>query len=170
MQKILTIIIATISLLISSNVVAQEQTSFPLSEASISDTITTLSKNQLIKADSIFFEVFSTETVRKTTTDTQEAKKKNKNFKFSLLGGPGYSPDYGFTLGISTLMTFKTVKSDTSLIKSVIPIHFSMSFGCPIGFTVLSRPYIYFKKDRIRLQGYYEYKHTTENYYGVGYT
>ena len=75
MQKILTIIIATISLLISSNAVAQEQTSFPLSEASISDTITTLSKNQLIKADSIFFEVFSTETVRKTTTDTQEAKK-----------------------------------------------------------------------------------------------
>ena len=169
MQKILTIIIATISLLISSNVVAQEQTSFPLFDASISDTLTTLSTNPLFKADSIFIKVSSKGEVDKTNADSKEGNRKNRNFKFSLLGGPGYSPDYGFTIGISTLMTFKTVKSDTSLMKSVIPIHFSMSFGCPIGFTVLSRPYIYFKKDKIRLQGYYEYKHTIENYYGVGY-
>ena len=80
MQKILTIIIATISLLISSNVVAQEQTSFPLFDASISDTLTTLSTNPLFKADSIFIKVSSKVEVDKTKADSKEAKRKNKNF------------------------------------------------------------------------------------------
>ena len=100
----------------------------------------------------------------------KKKEKKDKNFKFSILGGPGYSPDYGFSIGLSTLMTFRAVKSDTSLQRSVIPLNFTMSFGKPLGFTLISKPYIYFKDDKIRLQGLYEYKHTGENYYGVGYT
>ena len=72
MQKILTIIIATISLLISSNAVAQEQTSFPLFDASISDTLTTLSTNPLFKADSIFIKGSSKGEVDKTNADSKE--------------------------------------------------------------------------------------------------
>lgn len=172
MQKIFTIAVAIIVLLLSGNVVAQEQTTLPPLDTPPLDSIPTTIT--LLNIDTTSVDDFTIEGVKSLETDSTKIKKKEKNegknFRFSVLGGPGYSPDYGFTVGLSTLMTFKTVKSDTALKRSVIPIHFSMSFGKPLGFTVLSRPYIYFKDDKIRLQGYYEFKHTNENYYGVGYT
>ena len=169
MQKYIIKIFAIIALLIAGDVVAQELTS----SFQLADTILTQEPSLQFETEAQEAEEITIEAAKKDTTKFSLFKRKNKNndknFKFSLLGGPGYSPDYGFTIGISTLMTFKTVKADTALTRSVIPIHFSMSFGKPIGFTVLSRPYIYFKDDKIRLQGYYEYKHTNENYYGIGY-
>ncbi|MEG1573753.1 MAG: BamA/TamA family outer membrane protein, partial [Bacteroidales bacterium] len=37
------------------------------------------------------------------------------------------------------------------------------------GFVLSIKPQIFFKKDKIRLLGLYEYKNTNDNYYGVGY-
>lgn len=167
-------ILATAMLLISANGVAQEtpqSTTLPIATQETTNLADIATHLESDTAKTVNLTVDTATQIESDSTATdKKKKKKDKNLKFSLLGGPGYSPDYGFTIGISTLTTFKTVKSDTSLMRSVIPIHFSMSFGCPLGFTVLSRPYIYFKEDKIRLQGYYEYKHTNENYYGVGYS
>lgn len=171
MQKRLTTILATIYILISSNVVAQELPSSSTIHPLTPDTTIHTNIITPLHIDTTTIEEFSIETGQIDTipSNTKENAKEGKNFKFSILGGPGYSPDYGFSIGLSTLMTFKTVKTDTALIRSVIPINFTMSFGKPLGFTVLSKPYIYFKNDKIRLQGLYEYKHTCENYYGIGY-
>lgn len=101
--------------------------------------------------------------------EAKKAKKKNKNFKFSILGGPGYTPDYGFLIGGAALFSFSADKRDTALQRSVIPVNFGLTFSKPLGFYILVKPQIFFKKDRIRLFGIYEYENNNDNYYGVGY-
>lgn len=96
-------------------------------------------------------------------------KKKNKNLRFSILGGPGYSPDYGFVIGGASLFTFSVNKKDSALQRSVLPVNFGLTFSKPMGFNISIKPQIFFKEDRIRLQGVYEYKNTNDNYYGIGY-
>ena len=96
-------------------------------------------------------------------------KKGDRNFKFSILGGPGYTPDYGFLIGGAALLSFSADKKDTALQRSVIPVNFGLTFSKPLGFYILVKPQIFFRKDRIRLFGTYEYKNNNDNYYGVGY-
>ncbi len=180
MQKIYIKIFTTIILLFSINIQAQELSNDTISCNELTLTLDSLltqypdsanirySDEEIAKINKIL-DALSTG-VDIESNKKKKKEKKDKNFKFSILGGPGYSPDYGFSIGLATLMTFRAVKSDTSLQRSVIPLNFTMSFGKPLGFTLISKPYIYFKDDKIRLQGLYEYKHTGENYYGVGYT
>lgn len=96
-------------------------------------------------------------------------KKGDRNFKFSILGGPGYTPDYGFLIGGAALLSFSADKKDTALQRSVVPVNFGLTFSKPLGFYILVKPQIFFRKDRIRLFGTYEYKNNNDNYYGVGY-
>lgn len=96
-------------------------------------------------------------------------EKKEKNFKFSILGGPGYTPDYGFLIGGAALFSFSADKRDSALQRSVIPVNFGLTFSKPVGFYILIKPQIFFKKDKIRLFGTFEYENNNDNYYGVGY-
>lgn len=154
-------------MIFAPDIFAQEQDSAFMPPAIPSDSMRVAMDIATSNRDSV---IVSENISLPAKSNKKKKDKSSKNFKFSILGGPGYSPDYGFSIGLATLMTFRTVKSDTSLQRSVIPINFNLTFGKPMGFTVISKPYIYFKEDRIRLQGLYEYKHTGENYYGVGYS
>ena len=114
-----------------------------------------------------------------TTADKQEVPwheliqekegKKERNFKYNILGGPGYTPDFGFVLGGSVLGTFSTAPADTTLLRSVMPLAFAVTFGEKIGFNLMFYPQFYFKGDRFRLTGKFAVKNASDNYYGVGF-
>ncbi|MGL4411288.1 MAG: BamA/TamA family outer membrane protein [Bacteroidales bacterium] len=95
--------------------------------------------------------------------------KKSKNFKYSILGGPGYTPDFGFVVGGSFLTTFSTAPSDSTLLRSVLPLSFGLTFGRRVGFNFMLYPQLYFKGDRFRLTGRFIFKNAADNYYGVGF-
>lgn len=95
--------------------------------------------------------------------------KSQKNLRFSILGGPGYTPDFGFLVGGSALFTFKTHPSDPNLQRSVLPLSFGLTFSKPFGVNVMLKPQMFFKEDKYRLFGTFLYKNTNDNYYGVGY-
>ncbi len=92
---------------------------------------------------------------------------KQKNLKFSMLGGPGYTPDYGFLIGGSALFTFSTNQYDTLLNRSVLPIAFAyMTEG---GGSMIIGPQLFFNQNRFRVFGQVSLNNTIDNYYGVGY-
>ncbi|PWJ44816.1 BamA/TamA family outer membrane protein [Sediminitomix flava] len=107
-----------------------------------------------IKAD-------STALLQETDTTKQE-----KNFRFSILGGPGYTPDFGFLIGGSMLFTFRT-EDDPDLKRSVVPFAFAVMFEG--GLNLLTRPQLFFNEDRFRLFGNFSYVNIQDNYYGVGF-
>ncbi len=92
-----------------------------------------------------------------------------KNLRFSVLGGPGYTPDYGFLIGGSALMTFDMPNMEGFERRSVVPAAFSLSFGGGVSLSFVSRPQLFIKQDRIRILGEFIYANLTNNYYGVGY-
>ncbi len=102
------------------------------------------------------------------TSETPVVKKK-RNARFSILGGPGYAPESGVLLGGSVLATFKINPSDTIQPRSVVPMAFGVMLTNGGGFTLISRPQLFFKHDRYRLEGQYSFKKTIDHYYGVGY-
>ncbi|NLR94195.1 MULTISPECIES: BamA/TamA family outer membrane protein [Flammeovirga] len=106
----------------------------------------------------------STNTLKK---DTTKVEKKRKNLRFSILGGPGYTPDYGFLIGASALFTFSTDTTDKKMNRSVVPIAGAwLSSG---GFNLLIKPQLFFNHDRFRYFGQIQYLNNINNYYGVGF-
>ena len=96
-----------------------------------------------------------------------DSAKEQRNLRFSMLGGPGYTPDYGVLLGGSALFTFSANVQDTALKRSVVPIAFAwMVKG---GGMILVRPQFFFRQDRFRIFGELRLAYTLDNYYGVGY-
>lgn len=96
-----------------------------------------------------------------------DSLKQKKNVRFSILGGPGYTPDYGFLIGGSALFTFSTNVEDSTLKRSVLPIAFAyMTNG---GGSMIIRPQLFFNHDRFRIFGQFSMNSTLDNYYGVGY-
>ncbi|MGB0837323.1 MAG: BamA/TamA family outer membrane protein [Flavobacteriaceae bacterium] len=99
--------------------------------------------------------------------ELRKLKKQNKNYRYSILGGPGYTPDYGFLIGGSALVTFSTDFKDKELKRSVMPFAFSYIFEG--GGSLQVKPQIFFNKDKFRIFGNFYFKKTFDNYYGVGY-
>ncbi|MGL4293833.1 MAG: BamA/TamA family outer membrane protein [Bacteroidales bacterium] len=121
----------------------------------------------------ILFSIIATTIMAKQTwsetKDTTSHNIKEKNLRFSILGGPGYTPDFGFVIGGSALFTFSTNPSDSSLQRSVLPLSFGITFAKPLGVNAMLKPQLFFKEDKMRLFGTFIYKNTNDNYYGVGY-
>ncbi|MFR9602573.1 MAG: BamA/TamA family outer membrane protein [Rikenellaceae bacterium] len=93
-----------------------------------------------------------------------------KNLRFSILGGPGYTPDYGFLVGGSALITFDMPGMKGFERRSVLPVAFSLSFSKSVSVSFLVRPQLFLKGDQIRIMGDYIYSNLSSNYYGVGFT
>ena len=91
-----------------------------------------------------------------------------RNFHYNILGGPSFSPDFGFLVGGSALMTFRMNPKDTTMRRSVLP--FAMAFIFKGGLNIQVKPQLFFKNDRFRIFGQFTYKNTQENFYGVGYS
>lgn len=91
-----------------------------------------------------------------------------RNLHYNILGGPSYTPDFGFLIGGSALMTFRMNPSDTTQQRSVVPMAIAFMFNG--GLNLFSKPQLFFKGDRFRIFGQFSYKNTQENFYGIGYT
>lgn len=102
--------------------------------------------------------------------DSTNTIKRNKNAKFSILGGPGYTPDYGILLGGSMLVTFQANKTNNNQPRSVLPLAFAVTLAKGGGFSSTLRPQIFLNNDKIRITGQFLYKNNPDNFYGVGYT
>ena len=100
--------------------------------------------------------------------DSLYNREKSKNLKTTFIAGPSYTPDYGFIVGGTALMTFKLNPSDSLQLRSVIPAFFSIMFKG--GFSVDSQPELYFKGDKFRIRGLMEYRNTKDFFYGIGYS
>ena len=90
-----------------------------------------------------------------------------RNFHYNILGGPGYTPDFGLVVGGSSLMTFRINPNDSTQKRSIIPLTFA--FVINGGMNVMVKPQLFFKDDKFRIFGTFLFKNTLENYYGVGY-
>ena len=82
------------------------------------------------------------------------------------IGRTSFSPDFGFLVGGSALMTFRMNPKDTTMRRSVLP--FAMAFIFKGGLNIQVKPQLFFKNDRFRIFGQFTYKNTQENFYGVG--
>lgn len=91
-----------------------------------------------------------------------------RNLHYNILGGPSYSPDFGAILGGSALLTFRMNPSDTTQLRSVVPM--AVAFMFKGGINLFTKPQLFFKGDRFRIFGKFAYKNTEENFYGIGYT
>lgn len=92
-----------------------------------------------------------------------------RNLRFSALGGPGYTPDFGFLVGGSALFTFSMDRADSTLQRSVVPFAFGITFAKPMGLNIQIKPQLFFKGDKVRMFGSYLLKNSNDNYYGVGF-
>lgn len=64
-------------------------------------------------------------------------------------------------------MTFRMNPSDTTQLRSVVPMAIAFMFNG--GINLFSKPQLFFKGDRFRIFGKFSYKNTEENFYGIGY-
>ncbi len=122
-------------------------------------------------------QTLSAQETQETTQETQETQeeetketKERKNLRFSIIGGPGYTPDYGFLVGGSSLFTFDMPGMRGYQKRSVVPLAFSLSFSKSVSLSFLIRPQLFIADDNIRVKGEFIYSNLTGNYYGVGYT
>lgn len=128
----------------------------------ISVTLTTVAKEEsLAKTD-------STTTTILTKKELHRQRVAQRNFHYNILGGPSYTPDFGFLIGGSALMTFRMNPQDTTMRRSVIPMALAFMFEGG-GLNLMVKPQLFFKDDKFRIFGVLNYKNTRENFYGIGY-
>lgn len=116
--------------------------------------------------------VFNSDSLRgdTSTLSKRELRKQRvakRNLHYNILGGPSYTPDFGFLIGGSALMTFSMHPGDSTLQRSVVPM--AIAFMFKGGLNLFSKPQLFFKGDRFRIFGQFSYKNTQENFYGIGY-
>lgn len=99
--------------------------------------------------------------------ELRRQKVAKRNFHYNILGGPSYTPDFGFLIGGSALMTFKMNPKDSIQKRSVVPMAIAVTFNG--GLNLFTKPQLFFKGDRFRIFGAFSYKNTQENFYGIGY-
>ena len=86
-----------------------------------------------------------------TKRELRKQKVAKRNLHYNILGGPSYTPDFGAVLGGSALMTFRMNPSDTTQLRSVVPVAIAFLFNG--GINLFSKPQLFFKGDRFRIFG-----------------
>ena len=102
-----------------------------------------------------------------TKKELRKQRVARRNFHYNILGGPSYTPDFGALIGGSALMTFRMNPSDTTQLRSVLPM--SIAYMFKGGVNLMVKPQLFFKGDRFRIFGKFVYKNTEDNFYGIGY-
>jgi hypothetical protein len=80
---------------------------------------------------------------------------------------PAYSPDIAFSLAGGAIFSFKTLRSDTSLPESSIPV--TVTYSSVHSFIASASYTLFFHHDQFRIYGLSQYKNTRDAFYGVGY-
>lgn len=104
-----------------------------------------------------------------TKKELHRLKVAQRNLHYNILGGPGYTPDFGVVIGATGLLTFRMNPEDKTQQRSVLPLVLSYMLKGS-GVNVIVRPQLFFKNDRFRIFGEFNYKNTVENYYGIGFS
>ena len=73
-----------------------------------------------------------------TKKELRKQKVARRNLHYNILGGPSYTPDFGAVLGGSALMTFRMNPSDTTQLRSVVPMAIAFMFNGGINLFSLS--------------------------------
>lgn len=79
--------------------------------------------------------------------EMRRSRRASRNMRFSILGGPSYSPDFGLVIGGSALFTFRMDKSDLELPRSVVPL--AIAFMTKGGVKVVSKPQLFFLRTTV---------------------
>ena len=61
-----------------------------------------------------------------TKKELRKQRVARRNFHYNILGGPSYTPDFGALIGGSALMTFRMNPSDTTQLRSVLPMSIAL--------------------------------------------
>ncbi len=80
---------------------------------------------------------------------------------------PGYTPELGGIFAGGGFLSFKTDINNKELLRSTLPITFSYSTSGAL--TLISKPTLYFKNNRLIIETELWYKSMPDNYFGVGY-
>lgn len=102
-----------------------------------------------------------------TRKERKALKIKNGEFLISPFIGPGYSPELGFSIAGGMLISFRSTKSDTTLLRSSAPI--SVTFSSTGAFIFNSNLTSYWLKDKLRIYGTLQIRNMPDHYFGVGY-
>lgn len=78
-----------------------------------------------------------------TKRELRKQKVAKRNLHYNILGGPSYTPDFGAVLGGSALMTFRMNPSDTTQLRSVVPVAIAFLFNG--GINLFSKPQLFLK-------------------------
>lgn len=133
----------------------------------LSILLAVLAINVLIAQEQTSVSVANDSLLALTKKELRKQKVAKRNLHYNILGGPSYTPDMGLLIGGSALMTFRMNPSDTTQLRSVVPMAIAVMVNG--GFSLSSKPQLFFKGDRFRIFGKFTYKSTEDNYYGVGY-
>lgn len=109
-----------------------------------------------------------TKAEKKTVRKAKRQKKIDEGKLLVLpLAGPAYTPELGFTVAGSVMMSFKTNPSDTLIQRSSSPITLGITstgayfFGAKVT--------TFWRRDTWRIYADINFKNMPDNYYGVGY-
>ncbi len=102
---------------------------------------------------------------RKVSTKTE----KERNLRFSILGGPSYNPDRGITLGATTLFTFDAKGMRGTAQRSTVPLIISLAYAHELGYSVRCSPMLFLNKDKLRISGNFLFAAQESHYHGVGF-
>ena len=96
-----------------------------------------------------------------------EEPKQEKNFRFSIIGGPFYNSKVKLAVGAAPLLTFSTDRTDPELQRSTLVFPFSISTNG--SFAVAAATRMFFPRDRMRGVGLLQMKTGPNLYFGRGY-
>ena len=97
----------------------------------------------------------------------EEARKQETRTRITPFIAPGYSPELQFSLSGGALLSFSTDRKDTTLLRSSVPLTFTVSSTGSWLFT--SNWTTYFKQNRLRINATFQYRDMADHYFGVGY-
>ncbi|MCK5824809.1 MAG: BamA/TamA family outer membrane protein [Ichthyobacteriaceae bacterium] len=97
----------------------------------------------------------------------REQKVKRGEFLFSPIIAPGFTPELGGMIALGGLTSFRTDKSDTTLLRTSIPFTFAYTTTKAIVFNSVITSYWF--HDKLRINGDFWYKDMPDHFWGVGY-
>ncbi|MFY0628181.1 MAG: BamA/TamA family outer membrane protein [Reichenbachiella sp.] len=104
---------------------------------------------------------------KKKKKETKERKIKEGRWMIMPLAGPAYTPELQFTVAGGVMTSFRTDKKDTTLQRSSMPVMLGVSSTGALFFG--TKVTSFWKSDKLRIYGDFNFKDMPDNYWGVGY-
>jgi outer membrane protein assembly factor BamA len=97
----------------------------------------------------------------------QKMEKEKNRARITPFIAPGYSPELQYSLSGGALASFSTNRKDTTLLRSSVPLTFTVSSTGSWLFT--TNWTTYFHENKLRINATLQYRNMADHYFGVGY-